>query len=274
MVHRLGSQGDPAMDMSATYADKAIHEDWESVYRTNPLQDQFNDLIMDRVMKLLDPPPDALFLDAGCGSANHTARIARRGFRCVGADISGYVLKKAEEKIAAAGLQAKASFSLQNLEAMSFEDATFDFVYCRGVLMHIPDWERALGELCRVLKPGGKIVLFEGNREGVETLLVRLVRRFREGASRMVEAPGGLEFWSEKDGNPFVVRVADIRYLAHSLESRDCGDVRRIATEFWDINRFPGGAVRNGIIRFNRFWFSLGLPPSSSVGNAVVAAKT
>lgn len=262
------------MDMSETYANKEIHEDWVSVYRQNPLQDRFNDLIMDRIMEILDPAPDALFLDAGCGSANHTSRIARRGFRCVGADISDYVLKKAEEKIAAEGLQGKASFSLQNLEAMSFEDGTFDFVHCRGVLMHIPDWERALGELCRVLKPGGKIVLFEGNRKGIETLLVRLVRRFRKGVSRMVETPGGLEFWSEKDGHPFVVRVADIGYLAHFLESRDFKDVRRIAAEFWDINRFPGGAVRDGVIRFNRLWFSLGLPSSPSVGNAVVAEKT
>lgn len=262
------------MDMKETYANKIIHQNWESVYRSNPLQDHLNDLIMDRVIQLLDPAPDALFLDAGCGSGVHTLRIARRGFRCVGADISDYVLKKAEERIAAEGLQAKASVSLQNLEDLSFEDRTFDFVHCRGVLMHIPDWERALGQLCRVLKPGGKIVLFEGNMKGLETLLVRLIRRFRKGASRMVETPGGLEFWSEKDGNPFVVRIADIRHLTRFLESSNFKDVVNIATEFWDINRFPGGVVRNGIIRFNRLWFSLRLPSSPSVGNAVVAEKT
>jgi ubiquinone/menaquinone biosynthesis C-methylase UbiE len=262
------------MSIGAIYSDKNIHESWESVYRSNPLQDEFNERIMDRVMKLLDPAPDALFLDAGCGSGSHTLRIAQRGFRCVGADISGYVLKKAEEKVAAAGLQAKASVSLQNLEDLSFEDRTFDFVHCRGVLMHIPDWERALGELCRVLKPGGKIVIFESNRKSLEARLVQLARRFREGVSRVVETPGGLEFWSEKDGNPFVVRIADIRYLTHFLESRNFEDVRNIATEFWDINRFPGGVVRNGVIRFNRLWFSLGLPPLPSVVNAVVAEKT
>jgi ubiquinone/menaquinone biosynthesis C-methylase UbiE len=262
------------MDMRETYANGGIHEGWEAVYRSNTLQDEFDELIMDRVMKLLDPAPGALFLDAGCGSGSHTVRIARRGFRCVGADISSYVLKKAGEKVAAAGLQAKASVSLQNLEALSFEDRSFDFVHCRGVLMHIPDWERALGELCRVLKPGGRIVLLESNREALETRLVRLVRRFRKGVSRMVETPGGVEFWSEKGGNPFVVRVADIRYLTSFLESRNFKDVRNLATEFWDINRFPGGFERDGVIRFNRLWFSLGLPASPSVGNAVVAEKT
>jgi hypothetical protein len=90
----------------------------------------------------------------------------------------------------------------------------------------------------------------------------------------MVETAGGLEFWSEKDGNPFVVRVADIRYLTRFLKSRNFKDVRNIATEFWDINRFPGGGVRDGIIRFNRLWFSLRLPALPSVGNAVVAEKT
>ena len=44
------------------------------------------------------------------------------------------------------------TFQQGSLEALPFGDRRFDLVHCRGVLMHIPDWQAALRELCRVIK--------------------------------------------------------------------------------------------------------------------------
>ena len=146
-------------------------------------------------------------------------------------------------------------------------------IHCRGVLMHIPEWEKALSELCRVLKPGGKIAIFESNLKGVEMLIVRFIRALTTRQSRVVETPAGPEFWSEEDGAPFLVRFADVRYLTDRLRLLNLWDIRRFATSFWDINRFPPGAVRSAVISFNRLYFHLHLPPHLAVGNVFIGTK-
>ena len=261
------------MPQKDTYEMRVVHEDWEAVYRGNPLQDRLNGLLMDRVMVHIALPPDALCLDAGCGVGYHSLAIARRGARCLGIDISETVLHTARANLASSGLSQRLSFCCEELERLSFADATFDVVHCRGVLMHIPNWEAALAELCRVLKPGGSIVVMEANSVSVEAWMVRLLRYLRRPRSRLVAAPGGLEFWSELHGHPFVVRMADLERLTAHLEACRVRIVTRFATELFDIYRFPAGPARNAIIRLNHLWFRLRLPASLSAGNALVGRK-
>ncbi len=261
------------MDLKQTYENPIIHEMWRSAYRTNPLQARFNERILDRVLDLMTPAPECLFLDAGCGTGDHSLRIARRGYRCVGVDMSQHVLDQARLNSAKMGFQGRVSFACQKLQQLGFDDGTFDCVHCRGVLMHIPSWEDALRELCRVLKPGGTLAILETNHMAVESRMIRILRPLRKNKSRLVSTPGGAEFWAEMDGHPFVVRATNIRRLQDLLASWGVRTVGRIATEFWDIGRFPEGIVRNGAIRFNRCWFALHLPAALSAGNALVVEK-
>jgi ubiquinone/menaquinone biosynthesis C-methylase UbiE len=259
--------------LKKTYASNEIHKRWESVYRGNPLQDMFNNRIMHEVIRYLNPPPHALFLDAGCGTGDHSMRIARRGYRCIGIDISESILNSARTNVSKAGLSSKVSLVCQALEDLSLADNSIDFIHCRGVLMHIPEWEHAVGHLCRVLRPGGRIVILEMNDKSFERFLVGAVRRIRSSHSKMIRTAGGIEFWSEEDESPFVVRIANISYLIHQLEIHGVRTVKTLASEFWDINRFPSGVLRNAAIVFNLLWFSLHLPCFPSSGNAIIAEK-
>jgi 2-polyprenyl-3-methyl-5-hydroxy-6-metoxy-1,4-benzoquinol methylase len=261
------------MELKQTFESRAVHDTWESVYRGNTLQDRFNARMLGRILAYLRPAPGALFLDAGCGVGYHALALARHGFRCVGTDISETVLETAERNRAASGLADRVTFRCETLERLSFADATFDAVHCRGVLMHIPGWEQALAQLCRVLKPGGSMVLLESNDAAVETAVVRLLRRFRRPASRLVPTPGGLEFWAEQDGRPIVTRVANLDHLSDRLARHGVTVTRRFATEFCDINRFRRRGLRDAVIRFNQLWFALRLPPALSMGNALVGRK-
>ena len=261
------------MILKETYASRRLHDAWESVYRGNPTVDRLNDRMMDRILACVAAPPNALFLDAGCGIGDHAVRIALRGYRCLGVDISAAVLREAKKSIADQGLQSRISLVCQPLEELSLGDGTVDVVHCRGVLMHIPEWERALHHLCRVLRPGGKIVLLELNHRSLETRIVRLARRFRSSKSQIRNTDAGLEFWSEEQGLPFVVRNANTRYLADRLRSQGFGSMTPFATEFWDINRFPAGIIRSAVLRFNELWFRLRLPAAPSGGIAIIGTK-
>jgi ubiquinone/menaquinone biosynthesis C-methylase UbiE len=257
----------------ATFAAGDLHDEWNTIYDFNPLQDRLNKSLYDRLFGSLALPPDALCLDAGCGKGDHTIQFAKRGYRCVGIDISEYVLSKAREDAASAGVAAKVSFAVETLEELSIPSDTFDFVHCRGVLMHVPDWQAATTNLCRVLKPGGKIFISEMNDRSLETAVQLFVRKFSRRESIMKRTPGGIEIWSEENGKPFLVRTANVASLTACLSDCNVDTIRRFADEFWTLNRFPTGFVRDSIIRFNQMWFNLRLPAALSVGNGIVGEK-
>ncbi len=256
-----------------TFQNADLHEKWESVYRGNPLQKSLDDTIMDRLVSQLDIPPGSRILDAGCGTGEHSVRLCKRGFFCVGVDISTYVVQKAKERAAQHGLAQQGTFVCASLDDLPFDDGHFHAIHCRGVLMHIPRWQDALRELCRLLRPGGSIVILESNHKAIEMLIVRLARLFRENDSKMVKSVDGLEMWQEKDDEAPLTRFANIPRLVAELDAHQIDIAGRFATHFWDINRFPAGVWRNMVIRYNRLYFALRFPAVFSSGNAIVGRK-
>jgi ubiquinone/menaquinone biosynthesis C-methylase UbiE len=261
--------------LDKTYARSQIHDRWEVVYRGNPLLDRLNDLIMDRIIGCIQPPPGAKVLDAGCGIGDHTARLARQGYDCVGIDISPTILQKANEKIRALGLGSRVRFVCQALEDMSLNGERFDVVHCRGVLMHIPDWKAALKSLCAVLKRGGHIVILENNVKALYSRAYLSARRLyrKRVASQMVETEGGSELWTDENGTPFVVRIANIEALNDALREFKVEPVRRFTTSLVGVEQLPAGWLRDTAIRLNTAACIFRLPPAICKGNAVVGRK-
>lgn len=87
--------------------------------------------------------------------------------------------------------------------------------------MHIPAWREALRNISRCVKPGGYLVLCENDQRSVEAWLVIGLRRILRRRSRAEATEGGLEFWSEPQGKPFVVRMANLDALESAI--RECG---------------------------------------------------
>jgi SAM-dependent methyltransferase len=260
-------------DLRGVFQNNKIHESWEAVYRRGRSQQRFNERLLARILGQLALPVGSSVLDAGCGTGEHTLRLAGFGFQCVGVDLSRPVLQKAKERARFEGLTARVSFHCNDLAELPFADASFDAVHCRGVVMHIPHWERVIAELCRVLRPGGGLVLVEANDSALASWLVRLVRLVRKGESRMVRTLGGLEFWVTREGEAPLTRVANIRCLTQALLKHGICVKARLATEFFDLNRFPKGLARGAAVLFNRLWFRLGLPAWLSFGNALIGEK-
>ncbi len=256
-----------------TLAAPGLHDEWITTYRSNPIQQHFNDSIMHRVLAHMRTGRGTLFLDAGCGTAEHSIRIASRGFRCVGGDVSAYVLQRAQKRTLGAGLASAPHFVCLELEELPFPSGIFDGIHCRGVLMHIPEWERAVAELCRVIRPGGRIAILESNQRSLETAIIRIIRRIKRRPPGGRETAGGVEYWTEVGGSPFVTRVGNVNFLARTLSLHGVRTVARFATEFWDIGRFRPGLSRTLAIRFNQLWFFFRLPALLSKGNALIGEK-
>src|SRR5262245_21108226 len=128
-----------------------IHERWSDHYR-NPANQGFYDHAFAHITRLLNAPPQSVMLDAGCGSCNHSIRLANRGFLVHAVDLSEPVLTKARGNVLANQLNQQIAIHRANLRALPFKDATFHYALCWGVLMHVPDLCNAVSELVRVLK--------------------------------------------------------------------------------------------------------------------------
>lgn len=109
-------------------------------------------LSLSALWDLLEPhlAPGARILDLGCGGGRDLARFARRGFRCIGIDRDAELARSAAAHAGVPVLQG-------DVEALPLRDASFDAVWAVGVLHEMPADARAvgLGEISRVLKPGG-----------------------------------------------------------------------------------------------------------------------
>ncbi len=103
-------------------------------------------------------PRPASILVVGCGSGREAGILARHlGAETVGIDISESF------EFDHAG-SAPARLETMDARALAFPDRSFDLVYSFHALEHIPEPERALSEMARVLKPDGHFIIGTPNR--------------------------------------------------------------------------------------------------------------
>jgi SAM-dependent methyltransferase len=97
-------------------------------------------------------------LELGCGTGYFTRELARSGADIVAVDVSAELLEIAQADCPAKNVR----YEIQNASVLSYPGTVFDSVVGSSVLHHL-EVKRALGEIYRVLKPGGKIYFTEPN---------------------------------------------------------------------------------------------------------------
>ncbi len=127
----------------------------------------------------LDPEPRPEVLISGVGTGLDIPHLPP-GPRYVGIDITPAMLARAEKR---AQQRPELDIELRLGDAMDlpFEDRSFDAVILHLILAVVPDSQRALAEAARVLKPGGRILIFDkflrpGERAWLKRMLNPLLR--------------------------------------------------------------------------------------------------
>jgi SAM-dependent methyltransferase len=159
-------------------------------------------------------------LDVGCGNGYVLSRYARAGASVFGIDLTQVAVGLSRRRFELTGLAGH--FTVGNAERLPFADATFDCVCSMGVLHHTPDTQRAVGEVFRVLRPGGTVVLMFYHRNSAQNRIKFPLVKWFAGKSiqQSINEVDGV-------GNP-----------KGDVYSRS--ELTRLLTQFRDVQLFAG----------------------------------
>ncbi|WP_415326440.1 methyltransferase domain-containing protein [Chryseobacterium sp. MMS23-Vi53] len=113
-------------------------------------------------MKLLDIKSGDLVLDVGCGVGIQAQEMAKKvgsEGKVIGTDISSVMIEVAKSKVSNPDLNLE--FLIAEADSQPFPDHSFDAIRTERVLMYISDTQKVLQEFKRLLKPEGKLVIFD-----------------------------------------------------------------------------------------------------------------
>jgi SAM-dependent methyltransferase len=161
--------------VSSTYgdvdrsADPAGAARWMDIVATWPFVQAYKR----RTLELLTAGAPARLLDVGCGTGEDTRALPGRG---VGLDASAVMIGEAAGR--------GGDFVRGDAHALPFADGSFAGCRADRTFQHLADPERALAELVRVTRPGGRVVVVDPDQEtivvdGIDRAVARRLKRFR-----------------------------------------------------------------------------------------------
>ncbi|HKY08226.1 MAG TPA: metalloregulator ArsR/SmtB family transcription factor [Candidatus Binatia bacterium] len=133
---------------------ESLAGDWEKV-RKSYFDDRVGSLAIEKLL-----PRDLVLADVGCGTGSLTFELARFARRVIGIDLSPEMLRRARVAARERGVE-NVEFRQADALKLHLDPASVDAAFCVMVLHFLPDPKRAIAELCRIVRPGGSVVLLD-----------------------------------------------------------------------------------------------------------------
>lgn len=186
-------------------------------------------------------------LDVGCGNGYVLSKYAREGAEVYGVDLTRTAVELSARRFELLGLRGR--FSVGNAEGLPFPERTFDCVCAMGVLHHTPSPAKAVDEIFRVLKAGGRLIMMMYHRNSALYRLTFPFLRLVTGKSiaQLVNEVDGTgnpkgEVYSKRELRGLLRQFRDFEMFAGLLRS-------------WMLRPKVGACVPEGVLaRLERHW--------------------
>jgi SAM-dependent methyltransferase len=119
--------------------------------RFRPFREYHEPDLQGRLVEVVGAGPHADVLEVGCGEGEFSQLVQRR----LGATV--HAVDQSEEMVSIARTRGVDAM-VGDVQELPFRDGSFDVVVANWMLYHVPDLPHALGEIHRVLRPGGRLV--------------------------------------------------------------------------------------------------------------------
>jgi ubiquinone/menaquinone biosynthesis C-methylase UbiE len=122
--------------------------------------------LFDKYAAQLDLPASAQVLEIGCGTGAVARCLANRGGfsgKILGVDQSPRFIDAARRFAQQENVGDRVEFRIGDAHKLDFPPATFDAAIAHTVISHVTEPEAVLGELARVVRPGGTLAIFDGD---------------------------------------------------------------------------------------------------------------
>ncbi len=137
-------------------------------------------------------------LEIGCGLGTDGAQFAEAGADYTGVDLTDAAVELARKRFELFNLPG--TFKTADAENLNFEDESFDLVYSHGVLHHTPETRKAIEEVHRVLRPGGRTMVMLYHRNSYNYRVnISILRR---AGARLLNWDSGVKLVHRITGEP------------------------------------------------------------------------
>jgi ubiquinone/menaquinone biosynthesis C-methylase UbiE len=151
---------------------------WSRRYDRDPLQNLLFKPSHRLIVQNLEPGEERI-LDVGCGTSRFAARVLKRfpHVQVVGMDLCTNMLRASRARfpltlssplegvIQARRSQGRVHLVQGDSERLPFADDSFDLVTCSHSFHHYPNQARVVAEMHRILRPGGRLMIIDGDRD-------------------------------------------------------------------------------------------------------------
>ena len=214
---------------SISQADESLQSRLAEVLELRAADDLQREMLNSYLAEL-DPPKGSAVLEVGCGTGPVSRVLANIPSieTVVGLDPSSMFVEKA--RTLSKGVPGL-SFDVGDGRSMDFGDGAFDVVVFHTTLCHIPGPEKALAEAYRVLKPGGRMAVFDGDymtttvaiseSDPLQTAVELMVRNFVENpwlSRRLPRSLRALGLTVESFRSHGYTKVEDASYMQTLVE--------------------------------------------------------
>jgi ubiquinone/menaquinone biosynthesis C-methylase UbiE len=127
----------------------------------------FSDVVRQKAYSVADVQPGGLAADIGAGSGFVTEGLIGKGLRVIAVDQSASMLEQMRSKFSTSN---SVEYRLGRAESLPVGDDTVDYVFANMYLHHVESPANAIGEMVRILKPGGRLVITDLDEHSFEFL--------------------------------------------------------------------------------------------------------